>query len=48
MSGNMVVWFGKTCVAEVATIYYTPLGASTKKLYIAKKERLRCMFIFCK
>ena len=44
----MLVWFGKNCVAEVAIIIPRRGAPVTKKLYIARKERLRCMFIFYK
>ena len=44
----MLVWFGKNCIAEVAIIIPRRGGPVSKKLYIARKERLRYMFIFYK
>jgi len=44
MSGKMLVWFVKDCVAEVAIIIPRCGAPVKKKLYIARKERLRCMF----
>ena len=44
----MLVWFGKNCVVEVAIIKPRRGAPVAMKLYIARKERLRFMFIFFK
>ena len=44
----MLVWFGKNCVVELAIIKPHRGAPVAMKLYIARKEGLRFVFIFFK